>query len=56
MDKHARNGNTVSYIPRIAMKHQNSDIALGGAIRSADVERRELLIVWGRDHQVFEIC
>jgi hypothetical protein len=54
--QHARDGNSVSDIPCIAMEHQDSDITLRAAFRAADVERRQLFIVGRRDHQVFKVA
>jgi hypothetical protein len=46
----------MSDIPCIAVEHQDRDVSPASARGRADVERGELFVVGGGDHEFFEIC
>lgn len=54
--EHARDGDAVADVSRVAVEHQDGDVPAHARLWGADEEGRELLAVGRRDHQLFEVA
>lgn len=45
----------MAYIASVAMKHEHRDIRVPAAAWAANVKRRELLAIVGRDDELFKV-